>query len=114
MKCIPWTRCRIFAVHWFTVDFPWQASEASWTHQKPLGHTTFFNGQLLFDIPSDVAPIFERLKLDPGYWRLRIQDFGRLISNVAGKPRDVYAMRSLISKRRLYLKHLKPESVQAG
>ena len=62
---------------------------------------------------SDVAPIFERLKLDPDYWRLQIQDFGRLFSNVAGKPKDVYEMRSLISKRRFYLKRLKPEPIQA-
>ena len=61
---------------------------------------------------SDVAPIFERLKLDPVYWRLQIQDFGRLFSNVAGKPKDVYEMRSLISKRRFYLKRVKPEPVQ--
>jgi hypothetical protein len=64
--------------------------------------------------PSDVAPIFERLKMDPAYWRLQIQDFGRLFANVAGKPTDVYALRSLISKRRFNLKHLKPEPVQAG
>ncbi len=64
--------------------------------------------------PSDVAPIFERLKLDSDYWRLQINDFGRLFSNVAGKPHDVYEMRSLISKRRFYLKRLKPEPVQAG
>ena len=63
--------------------------------------------------PSDVAPIFERLKLDPEYWRLQIQNFGRLFANVAGKPKDVYEMRSLISKRRFYLKRLKPEPVQA-
>jgi hypothetical protein len=62
--------------------------------------------------PSDVAPVFERLKLAPDYWRLQIQDFGRLFSNVAGKPKDVYEMRSLISKRRFYLKRLKPEPVQ--
>ena len=62
---------------------------------------------------SDVAAVFERLKLDPVYWRLQIQDFGRLFSNVAGKPKDVYEMRSLISKRRFYLKRLKPEPIQA-
>jgi hypothetical protein len=38
-----------------------------------------------------------------------IKDFGRLFANVAGKPKDVYEMRSLISKRRFYLKRLKPE-----
>jgi hypothetical protein len=64
--------------------------------------------------PSEVAPIFERLKLDPDYWRLQIQDFGRLFSNVAGKPKDVYELRSLISKRRFYLKRLKSEPVQAN
>jgi hypothetical protein len=36
--------------------------------------------------PSEVAPIFERLKLDPEYWRLQFQDFARLFANVAGKP----------------------------
>ena len=54
--------------------------------------------------PSDVAPVFEPLKLDLDYWRLQILDFDRLFSNMAGKPKDVYAMRSLISKRRFYLK----------
>ena len=58
--------------------------------------------------PSEVPPIFARLKLDPDYWKLQIQDFGRLFANVAGKPKDVYEMRSLISKRRFYLKRLKP------
>ena len=57
--------------------------------------------------PSEVAPIFERLKLDPEYWRLQINNFGRLFANVGGKPKDVYEMRSLISKRRFYLKRLK-------
>ncbi len=47
--------------------------------------------------PSDVAPIFERLKLDPDNWRLQIQDFGRLFSNVAGKPKDVYATAAVSS-----------------
>jgi hypothetical protein len=43
---------------------------------------------------------------------MQIKDFGRLFANVAGKPKDVYEMRSLISKRRFYLKRLKPEPVQ--
>ncbi len=64
--------------------------------------------------PSDVAPIFERLKLDLHNWRLQIKNFGRLFSNVAGKPKDVYEMRSLISKRRFYLKRLKAEPVQTN
>ena len=59
--------------------------------------------------PVDIAPIFERLKLDVGYWKLQIQEFGRLFSHMAGKPKDVYEMRSLISKRRFYLKRFKPE-----
>jgi hypothetical protein len=62
--------------------------------------------------PGDVAPIFQRLNLDPDYWKMQIKDFGRLFANVAGKPKDVYEMRSLISKRRFYLKRLKPEPVQ--
>ncbi len=62
--------------------------------------------------PRDVAPIFERLKLDREYWKLQIKEFGRLFANVAGKPKDVYEMRSLMSKRRFYLKRLKPEPVQ--
>ncbi len=64
--------------------------------------------------PADVAPIFERLKLDQGYWKLQIKEFGRLFAIVAGKPKDVYEMRSLISKRRFYLKRLKPEPVQTS
>ena len=55
--------------------------------------------------PSDLPPIFERLKLDVGNWKLLVSDFGRLFSSVAGAPKDVYEMRSLISKRRFYLKH---------
>ena len=62
--------------------------------------------------PADVPPIFQRLNLDPDYWKMQIKDFGRLFANVAGKPKDVYEMRSLISKRRFYLKRLKPEPVQ--
>ena len=54
--------------------------------------------------PAAVAPIFERLKLDREYWLLQIKEFGRLFANVAGKPKNVYEMRSLISKRRFHLK----------
>ncbi len=64
--------------------------------------------------PTDIAPIFERLKLDPDYWKLQIREFGRLFANVAGKPQNVYGMRSLISKRRFYLKRFKPDLVQAA
>ena len=54
----------------------------------------------------DLPPIFERLKLDVGYWKLLVKDFGRLFSLVAGAPTNVYEMRSLISKRRFNLKRL--------
>ena len=54
--------------------------------------------------PLDMPPIFDRLKLDIGNWKLLISDFGRLFSAVAGAPKDVYEMRSLIYNRRLYLK----------
>ena len=64
--------------------------------------------------PSEVPPIFARLNLDAVFWKLQIKDFGRLFANVAGKPKDVYEMRSLISQRRFYLKHLKPEPVRAS
>ena len=64
--------------------------------------------------PANVAPIFERLKLDQEYWLLQIKEFGRLFANVAGKPKDVYEMRSLISKRRFYLKRFKPDAVQTS
>ena len=37
-----------------------------------------------------------------------------MFANVAGKPKDVYELRSLISKRRFYLKRLKPELVETG
>ena len=63
--------------------------------------------------PSDVVPIVERLKLDPEYWRFQIQNFDRSFANVAGKPKDVYELRSLISKRRFYLKRHKPELVRS-
>ena len=64
--------------------------------------------------PADVAPIFERLNLDPDYWKLQIKNFGRLFANVAGKPKDVAEMRSLISRRRFYLKRFKPEPVETN
>ena len=64
--------------------------------------------------PADVAPIFERLKLDLEYWLLQVKEFGRLFANVAGKPKDVYEMRSLISKRRFYLKRFKSEAAQTA
>ena len=44
------------------------------------------------DVGSCFAPIFERLKLDVGYWKLQIQEFGRLFSHMAGKPKDDYEM----------------------
>ena len=64
--------------------------------------------------PVDMAPIFERLKLDVGNWKLQIQEFGRLFSHMAGRPKDVYEMRSLISKRRFYLKRFKPEPAETA
>jgi hypothetical protein len=30
--------------------------------------------------PGDVAPIFQRLNLDPDNWKMQIKDFGRIIS----------------------------------
>ena len=59
---------------------------------------------LLEQLPSGGA-IGVRHPLD------RLKDFGRLFSNVAGKPKEVYEMRSLISKRRFYPKRLKLEPV---
>lgn len=60
--------------------------------------------------PPDIAPIFERLNLDVGYWKLLAKDFGRLFSSVAGTPKGIYEMRSLKSKRRFYLKRVKQET----
>ena len=65
-------------------------------------------------VGSCFAPIFERLKLDVGYWKLQIQEFGRLFSHMAGRPWDVYEMRSLISKRQFYLKRFKPEPAETA
>ena len=61
-----------------------------------------------------MAPIFERLNLDVGYWKLQIQEFGRLFSHMAGKPKDVYEMRSLISRRRFYLMRFKLEPAETA
>ena len=58
----------------------------------------------------DVPPIFERLNLELGYWKLLVKDFGRVFSQVAGTPKDVYEMRSLISKRRFNLTRLGREA----
>ena len=60
--------------------------------------------------PPDVAPIFERLNLDIGYWTLLAKDFGRMFGSVAGTPKGIYEMRSLKSKRRFYLKRIKQET----
>ena len=60
--------------------------------------------------PPDVAPIFERLNLDIGYWTLLAKDFGRMFGSVAGTPKGIYEMRSLKSKRRFYLKRVKQET----
>jgi len=54
----------------------------------------------------DLPPIFERVKLDVGNWKLLVKDFGRLFSLVARAPTNVYETRSLISKRRFNLKRL--------
>ena len=54
----------------------------------------------------DLPPIFLRLNLDVSYWKLLVNDFGRLFGLVAGTPKDVYEMRSLISNRRFNLKRL--------
>ena len=62
----------------------------------------------------DVPPIFERLNLELGYWKLLVKDFGRVFSQVAGTAKDVYEMRSLISKRRFNLKRLGREAASAG
>ena len=59
--------------------------------------------------PMDVPPIFERLNLELNYWKLLVKDFGRVCSLVAGAPKNVYEMRSLISKRRFKMKrHASP------
>ena len=64
--------------------------------------------------PSDTPPIFERLKLDVGYWKSLIKDFGRLFSSVAGRPENIYEMRSLKSNRRFYVKRLNQETVMTS
>jgi hypothetical protein len=64
--------------------------------------------------PTELAPIFERLNLDVGYWKLLVKDFGRMFSLVAGAPKDVYEMRSLRTKRRFYLKRPKRKPVATG
>ena len=64
--------------------------------------------------PADMAPIFERLKLDVCYWQVLVKDFGRMFSLVAGKPEDVHARRSLISRRRFHLKRIADESLSKG
>ena len=61
---------------------------------------------------ADVPTLFERVKLEKDCWKLQIQNFGRLFSHVDGRPKDVYEMRSLVSKRRFYMKRFKPEPAQ--
>jgi len=66
----------------------------------------FLGGTCYGPTRMDLPPIFERLKLDMGYWKMLVKDFGRLFSLVAGAPTNVYKMQSLISKRRFNLKRL--------
>ena len=40
--------------------------------------------------PGDVAPIFQRLNLDPDYWKMQIKDFGRnTIRSIATKATPI-------------------------
>ena len=67
---------------------------------------SFLGGTCYGPTRMDLPPIFEWLKLDVGYWKLLVKDFGRLFSLVAGALANVYEMRSLISKRRFNLKRV--------
>ena len=53
----------------------------------------------------EVPPVLERLGIDPGIGSKQVQDFGRLFSHVAGKPKSVRDARSLKTRRQFYLRH---------
>ncbi len=63
--------------------------------------------------PPEAPPVLERLGIDPGIGSKLVQDFGRLFSHVAGKPKSVSDARSLKTRRRFYLRHPKPEQALA-
>ena len=47
------------------------------------GSLKFFLGGTSYGATAmDLPPIFERLKLDVGYWKLLVNDFGRLWTTV--------------------------------
>ncbi|MFN7877048.1 MAG: transposase [Pirellula sp.] len=50
--------------------------------------------------PSDLPPLLMRLGLDVESWRGLTKDFGRIFSQVAGKPESISNARSLVTHRR--------------
>ncbi len=56
--------------------------------------------------PARIPPLLERLALAPDMWCGLVQNFGKLFSSAAGQPRTVDTTRSLIRRRRFYLRSL--------
>lgn len=54
--------------------------------------------------PEAAPGIFERLTIPPAAWCELVSHFGRLFSNVAGRPRTVDGMRSRVRRRRYHMR----------
>jgi len=55
--------------------------------------------------PASVVPIFERLGIDANAWCELTQDFGKLFSTVAGKPKVIESTRSRQRHQRYKIRH---------
>ncbi len=73
-----------------STSYPSRFSPTTFTLSSVRGPTSWPRGIIpkWLGVGSCFAPIFERLKLDVGYWKLQIQEFGRLFSHIAGNPQN--------------------------
>ena len=69
-----------------STSYPSRFNPTTFTLSSVRGPTSWPRGMIpkWLGVGSCFAPIFERLKLDVGYWKLQIQEFGRLFSHMAG------------------------------
>lgn len=54
--------------------------------------------------PSELEPVMERLGIEMSEWKRLTTDFGRMFSQVAGKPQTIANARSLKTGRRFHMK----------
>ncbi len=54
--------------------------------------------------PQSAPAVFERLDINAAEWLIVVNDFGRLFSNVAGKPQNIKNARSRVTHRKFLLR----------